>query len=333
MSSAGYNEAMIRFVTPQAYSSRVVNAINSATKRVYVLALIIQQSGDTTEIITALNRAAHRGVEVHVMADFSTYSYIHGHATPGTIYARATRIATDMVNRLQSSGVNFTWLGMQHPFVFAGRTHSKWIVCDNQVFAFGGINLHASFQNDHDYMFMIDSADLASAIVTEHTYIREADRLDAAYLSATIDTPYGTVLMDGGLPFDSVIYRRAIKLLDTARSVLVVTQYCPTGKLAHKIRNVQHKVYFNRPSRDFLTNSLINVGEHLSGISNAYAGSTYIHAKYMIVTHDDGTKTAITGSHNFISYGGILGTREIALQTNDPRIIRGLEQFYRKYIA
>lgn len=323
---------MVKLVTSKRYSTVVVDAINNAQKRVFVLALIIQQSKDTTEIMTALTRASHRGVDVQVMADFSTYSYTHGHK-PSTIYAKSMRVATDMVNRLRSSGAHFTWLGMQQPFVFAGRTHSKWIVCDDQVFAFGGINLYADFKQDHDFMFMFESAELAELITTEHRSIQAASTVDAAYLSSSIDTTYGTVLIDGGIPFDSLIYRRSLELIDSAQSVLMVTQYCPTGKLAHKIKDIPYSVYFNHPSRDLLTNALITTGKKLSGIINSYTGSSYIHAKFMIVTHKNGSKTAITGSHNFISYGGILGTREISLETTNPRIIAGLELFYTKYIA
>jgi cardiolipin synthase len=41
----------------------------------------------------------------------------------------------------------------------------------------------------------------------------------------------------------------------------------------------------------------------------------------------DGTKRAISGSHNFAYTGVLLGTREVALETADPTIIRQLETF------
>jgi cardiolipin synthase len=47
----------------------------------------------------------------------------------------------------------------------------------------------------------------------------------------------------------------------------------------------------------------------------------------------DGSKVAITGSHNFASGGVWLGTREIALETRDPHIIEQLEQFVVDYLA
>jgi cardiolipin synthase len=47
----------------------------------------------------------------------------------------------------------------------------------------------------------------------------------------------------------------------------------------------------------------------------------------------DGTKRAITGSHNFAYTGVLLGTREIALETADPTIISQLEEFIAKKIV
>ena len=53
----------------------------------------------------------------------------------------------------------------------------------------------------------------------------------------------------------------------------------------------------------------------------------------MIFTMPDGRKVAITGSHNFVYGGVLLGTREIALETDDPKIVRQLERFFKTYVA
>jgi cardiolipin synthase len=47
----------------------------------------------------------------------------------------------------------------------------------------------------------------------------------------------------------------------------------------------------------------------------------------MLFYMESGEVVAVTGSHNFIASGGTLGTREVALQTNDPRVIQQLENF------
>ncbi|MEO5690663.1 MAG: phospholipase D-like domain-containing protein [Candidatus Saccharimonadales bacterium] len=325
---------MVQLVTTQAYSQRVIRAIQNSRTRVYVISLIIQQDNDPQAIITALASASERGVDVHVIGDYSTHVYMNGHLNPYYGYRQQVRNARELANRLRSHGVNFTWIGSKSPFLFAGRTHGKWIIADNTVFSFGGINLHASFTDDIDYQIEIQNAELADKLSSEHLSIIDKNYLDAVRLSCSFTTQYGQVLVDGGIPFDSMIYRHAIMLASTAQHILMVTQYCPTGKLAKLVSQTDHDVYFNDPTTsDLFTNLLIKAGKSLTGIHNSYTKQPYIHAKFMIVTHADGTKTAITGSHNFISYGGILGTREIALQTTNPDIIDQLELYYKKYIA
>ena len=46
-----------------------------------------------------------------------------------------------------------------------------------------------------------------------------------------------------------------------------------------------------------------------------------------------GDKVAISGSHNFMFGSGVVGTREVAIETSDPHIIRQLEKFCEQYVA
>ena len=43
-------------------------------------------------------------------------------------------------------------------------------------------------------------------------------------------------------------------------------------------------------------------------------------------------KVAITGSHNFVSGGVFLGTREVALETTNKKIIIQLERFFKEHV-
>ena len=47
----------------------------------------------------------------------------------------------------------------------------------------------------------------------------------------------------------------------------------------------------------------------------------------MIFNMPDGRRIALTGSHNFSNAGVVLGTREIALQTENSEVIEQLENF------
>ena len=47
----------------------------------------------------------------------------------------------------------------------------------------------------------------------------------------------------------------------------------------------------------------------------------------------DGHKVALSGTHNFVHGGVLLGTREIALETQDTEVIAQLEAYFEKYIG
>lgn len=323
-----------KLIPSSEYIDRLVRDINRSHRRICVAALIVQQLNDTSPIIRALIAAATRGVDVSVTADFSTYSYLAGHMRPRSIYHHQVRAASDMVHRLNAHGVQFRWLGMHHPFFFAGRTHSKWCVIDDIVYCFGGINLHGKLSGDTDFMFRFHDATLANLIAGEHHRILATDKAEATYRSRSIKTRHGIVHIDGGLIGDSGIYRRAQALADQASSILLVTQYAPVGTFARRLKEVRSQVYYNQPARqESFTRALIHVGQLQSGLQSNYMREAYLHAKYMIVTDADGLQTALTGSHNFVPFGGWFGTREIALETQDPDIIRQLIKFYEQHVA
>ena len=70
----------------------------------------------------------------------------------------------------------------------------------------------------------------------------------------------------------------------------------------------------------------------VSGLSTAYTRKRYLHAKCMIFTMSDGTKVALTGSHNFAYSAVLLGTREVALETKDRAVIAQLESFLTSHV-
>ena len=142
------------------------------------------------------------------------------------------------------------------------------------------------------------------------------------------------MLVDGGLFGDSVIYRQAVRLAREAESIILVSQYCPTGKIARILRRKGATVYFNHwRQAASLNKGIIGFGMLMSRNSTSYRRDNYLHAKFIIFTMPGGRKVAITGSHNFMYSSGLVGTREIALQTEDSAIIKSLESFVKERVA
>lgn len=321
-------------LTPDAYLLDATRRIQSARTRVNVLTMIVVEDEVTRPLIDALCAAAERGVAVTVAADMFTYTEIGGHFKFNTRNSKAIRHITAMEHRLKRSGVAFRWLGTMANSLISGRTHSKWLVVDDTVYSFGGVNLYGGGIQNTDYMFRVTDVGLAAHLVTEQQRITEADHYNQSYRAHSFGDDMTTVLIDGGLLGDSIIYRHACRLTAKAEKVIYVSQYCPTGKLGRLLRKSNPTLYFNHWNK---TNSLnaatIRVGTWLSGHTTEYTREPYLHAKFMLFSLPSGEKVALSGSHNF-SHGGVwLGTREVAIETRDPAIIKQLESFVREHVA
>jgi cardiolipin synthase len=316
------------------YVERATACIDAAEKHVTLFTMIITQDGSTAKLIDALCAAAKRGVSVRVAADIFTLGVMSAETAGLPWRNRGIRSARHMRNRLKKSGVKFSWIGQLGPVIYAQRTHVKWLIVDQDVFCFGGVNLYKNGLQHIDYMLRMHDPQLGEDLETEHTRIHRADRTGNTYRSHSFPCLAGTVLVDGGLFGNSIIYRRACELTEKAAHVLLVSQYAPSGRLTRLLATKSSAVYYNRWQYAFGMNKwLLRFGVFFSKQATQYRGKRYIHAKFLIATMPDGSKTAISGSHNFNRGGVVLGTREVALETTDPSVIAQLETFHQTYIA
>jgi cardiolipin synthase len=324
----------MQLVLPPDYIQQATELIQKAQTRVFLIAMVIADHPATHQLLVALEEAAQRGVAVSVTADIFTYGEVSGGFLPIKYYSPGVRNVNQMVKRLKTAGVKFLWLGRGRMTLLNGRTHTKWCVVDDTCFVFGGVNIYqGGVAENVDYMFRLENNRLADRLGYEQKRIAKAERSSTNYPSVTYELDGNSVLIDGGIMAHSVIYRRAIELAREASHILFVSQYCPTGKLARILKKKDVELYFNRPEQaNQLNLALIRLSMLTSGFKTLYKKESYLHAKFLIFTMKDGSKVAITGSHNFAFTGVLFGTREIALQTADPAIIDQLESFYKKYI-
>ena len=168
----------------------------------------------------------------------------------------------------------------------------------------------------------------------EHARMLKADKANHATRSRKIiASPHTTILVDGGVPGDSVIYRRACTLAKQAKAITFVSQYCPTGRLSRTLKRKKAVLYFNHWRQARWVNMLIiQMGMLISRQSTLYHRRPYLHAKFIIFTMPGGKKIAISGSHNYTNSGVLMGTREVAVESSDPHLILQLEQFIDKNV-
>jgi cardiolipin synthase A/B len=327
-----------KLILPRDYVIEATAMIRNAQTRVALLVTTLVEGGDTDELVNALCAAANRGVAISVGVDTFTYTELQGSYIPTTMNSKRLKAAQLTEKRLRDAGVQFNWLGRFSTLAYAGRTHIKWCVIDNTVFCFGGVNLDYQNMNNIDYMFRVKNEALADRLSAEHERIIRADQRGHAYRSLKFGDDDNMVLIDGGFFGDSIIYRRACYWTERAKSVTLVSQYCPTGRLARLLKRSDAKLYFNdienakAHSLGLLNRSVIRIGMTFSGLKTVYTRKQYLHAKFMIFILKDGSKVAITGSHNFVRGGALLGTREVALETTNKKIIKQLEVFHKTYV-
>lgn len=322
-----------KLLLPETYVRDATSQIRKATTRVYLMTMVLVHDPATDDLLDALCEAAERGVDVNVAGDSFTYTDFQGSYIPTTYRSKRVREAMSMQKRFRASGADFNWLGRLSMVAFSGRTHIKWCVVDDTVYSFGGVNLDRQSFKNTDYMFHVTNEALASRIVAEQERIVKADRSGHAYRSHAFGDDDNTVLIDGGFLGDSIIYRRACYWAERAAHVTLVSQYCPTGKLSTLLKRTDSDLYFNHWTNAGLLNRLvIRIGMFSSRHKTSYHRRSYLHAKFIIFTLHDGSKVAISGSHNFVRAGVFLGTREVALETTHKKIISQLERFFKDHI-
>lgn len=319
---------------PEQYLAKLVADVKKSRNHVYILTMIITDDEVTSPLVDALCDAAKRGVDVNVAADVFTYAEIGGHFKFHTHNNKKVKPATRLKKRLSKNGVTFTWMGRFASSILNGRTHCKWAVIDDVVYSFGGVNLFDEGIGNNDYMLRQVDENLASKLIGYQKKFIRSDKNGHVQRATKFEIKHGTVLLDGGLLGDSIIYRHACRLTTKAKKVTYVSQYCPTGRLGRLLKKTETKLYFNHWNKASSLNALtIRLGSWFSGHRTIYNRSKYLHAKLMIFEMADGSKVALSGSHNF-SHGGVwLGTRENTLETSDIKLIEQFEKFVSEQVA
>ncbi len=317
-----------RLLPAHEYIADVTNSVRAARRRVVMIALTISDEQETSALLDAVMDAARRGVDVRVAADVFTYADVAGTFLPRSYLTKRARKSMSLVRELQSFGVVFHWLGRDRGVIFRGRTHTKLCVVDDTSYSFGGVNVDDAGATNVDYMLRVDDPRLADDLVWLYSSIQKANIKKVGHRSRSLKYGKDRVLVDGGLVGDSIIYRHACKFAAKAERIVLVSQYCPTGKLGRLIKAVPHSFYFNPPENASGLNALlIRVSMMSSRTHTLYRREQYLHAKVILFYLPGGRKLAITGSHNFVKGGVSLGTREIALQTKNPHVIEQIERF------
>jgi phosphatidylserine/phosphatidylglycerophosphate/cardiolipin synthase-like enzyme len=318
-------------------------ALANRTKRGNRIA-VATMAFDTNEplvasVMQALCKAATRGVMVYLAVDAHSFMVQNKSLVFGPLWFH-TALPEQLVEpytswfgaleALRKSGGHYAITNTPHKRFstpFAGRSHIKTAIINDHIFI-GGCNLdnaahvdimtgwHSKKAADWTYKWITQ---LVTTSSTQQTFSGKDQKL--------ILSPELQLLIDAGVPNQSIIYDHAMQLIDEAREYIFFTcQFFPGGRTgqhllqAHK-RGVDVRIVYSSPLAHrhlALGHWLYNTREfarlpHIFFAEQRLANAPLIHAK--VIATDKG---AIIGSHNYITQGVRLGTAEIALLKQGP---------------
>lgn len=221
-----------------------------------------------------------------------------------------------------------------------GRNHMKGARVDNNVFYFGGVNLHGvNFEDLAD--FMVKFTGTTAATLSAELNKIMLDKIDDDY-ALPLDTN-STLLVDKGIPGKSIILDTAVQLTQNEKdraynTSLFVPDY-PMSKALHTATKQGADVEVITASFDFpspfpitlesahwaINNmnvaALKTFGYRFPMRFNPYRG---IHAKLVI-----GKDWALFGSNNLSKKGVDAGTGEWAILTYEKQLVASLLRYYK----
>ena len=328
------------FYTSQEYYDKLVRLLNRANAgdRVVLVSLWVRE-GAANGVIQAACGAARRGAEVIVVVDAFTFLIKRGIVTGPAFYFGANpKVLTKsfhqrraVLESIRQAGGSYTVINQPgRPFSnpFKGRSHMKFTVVNNEVFI-GGCNLSES--PNLDLMISWRDKHTADWLCNFAKDISAAGNVAKALRGRDVTLPIDrktNLLIDAGVPGQSVILDRAKQLVaQAARHLIVTYQYYPQAAAAGDLadahaRGVELEIVYNHHSQHPKPlNMVFGVSSRLarnsrpdSFVSNRLTKRhNYLHAKLIA-----SEKAALLGSHNYMPSGVVLGTAEIALYSRDP---------------
>ena len=329
------------FLPSHLYIEDFKKELTKATKRIYLQSMVVEFSKETTDITDVMIEKAQSGVDVQLHIDYFTKMMTYTEVLSPRARERYITKQKEMlaiVNQLISHNCNITYINKPKKptyqmFPRLGRNHMKLTIIDDTIYI-GGVSTAKRFFGYADFMIKTTYPPLVKE-VSEEFFKVNVNRLTKDR-AIPIDQET-TLLLDSGKPGESVIFTKAIEMVNSAKKkIQYISQYIPDFELLEalnkaKKRGVEVKLitYLPKLKPDKHTENKI---EHLlfasasKGLKLSYYSKSYVHAKLMIIDE----KIAIFGSHNYSKFGVLFGTDEIALQTENKDLLSSLIIWYKE---
>jgi len=345
------------FLSRAAYFETLAKTVELAARgeRVIVATMVFDPTDPAVRhLIDALCVAARHHANVTLLIDAHNFlQNNHGKLGPLFYHGKLRRlggsfaITADALESIDAAGgryiiTNLPKRRFNAPMV--GRSHIKGAVVGNRVFV-GGCNLERSEQID--VMATWKSASAAEKLSNWFLKFAEIHNVRQALgdvdVEVALDDGTSRLLIDAGVPRQSLIYDEALQLIDSAQEWIYMTcQYFPGGPTARHLaaaqaRGVKVEIDFSHPRSQGNGAPLHyahQAAQRARGLPrNFFAGKLdkqipKLHAK--VLASEQG---AMLGSHNYVMQGVLFGTAELALKALDPELSIKLRDFMKAQLA
>ncbi|HJQ08782.1 MAG TPA: phospholipase D-like domain-containing protein [Candidatus Saccharimonadales bacterium] len=313
-------------IDSDAYLPKLIKSIEKAKDRVVVASMILLWGKETEAAFDALKDALVRGVEVTLLLDrYTKLPRLYG-LSPDIPPKKRVQQTFQLLKELEDSGATVHYYGRIGLVPYKGRCHVKITVIDDEVFSFGGLNFYDEQFENADYMLHVTNKTIAGQLCD---IVDDIGAYPPPLPNLEIDLSAGySILFDGGIAANSIIYERACELGATAKRVYYVSQMPPSGELGDILRETDSTCYFNRPAQMVRPSNWSQAyDQQKHRITNHYDRPGFLHAKFMLFELPGGRKTLLSGSNNFSYRGVAFGTQEIALYSTDIALWSKLHAF------
>jgi phosphatidylserine/phosphatidylglycerophosphate/cardiolipin synthase-like enzyme len=345
------------FLSRSEYFTALINDIarTPSGQRVYLVTMGFDPNEPLIEkILHALNQAAQRGVHVVLLIDAINFLVNRANLRPGPLFFNHSfdrlrgkyALCYAALEALRIAGgsyriVNIPTKRIQLPF--AGRSHIKSAVIGGRVYV-GGCNLEDAHQID----VMVRWEDKKIANRLSDWFARIAESGDVRKVFGDVDLEVALdnstqLLVDAGVPRQSLIYEEALRLIDEAQQELYMTcQFFPGGTTAKHLaiaqkRGVQIRINYSHPQAHKGSAPLQYIHQFSQRVQGVPASlftnmlprsAPKLHAKILA-----SERAVLVGSHNYVTQGVQFGTAEIALCSTDPIFIQALKSFVQQELV
>lgn len=306
----------------RVYFEDLLLEINHAKKHICIQSLYFDPGHYLDKIITALIKKQKEGLFVELIIDaFGKSPQIKTHRFESALAKLIdNHVAVTFINPLPSRQ---NWI-----FPYLHRNHIKIVLIDNTIY-FGGINFSNQELTFQDLMIKVVDEKISTIF---EQIINESKQQILEDSSIRLDNK--NILMVEGINTQSIIYQRALSLInDAKKSIVFTSQFSPDGKMLDSL--------YQSTSRGVKLTIIVPVRNHfnrLFELLNQWNNlmiiikqknlpllkiKSMIHAKLLLIDN----QTLLIGSHNLCWLGVASKSYEIMLQSTDSNLINQVKQF------